>query len=63
MLNNLFFDEQHLYLAKIHLIGIICQGIFHYYNKKELDIQTFALYLLLSFISSLLYFKIFNKKK
>lgn len=59
-MDDLLLNKKHIHYAKIFAIGIIVQGIYHQCSIGNLKIKYFLLYLILSFITSLLYYKIFS---
>ena len=63
MFEDLFDNEHHLHLTNISILGMICQGIYQYYITKELNFSYFLLYIFLTFITSLLFYKIFRKSE
>ena len=60
MINELLENPTHIHYAKIWAIGIIVQGFYQYVNVGDLKYKYFILYVCLSFITSLLYYKIFT---
>lgn len=56
---GLFNDSKGIENAKIQVIGVLVQGIYVYYSYGKLDNKFFIMYLFLTFISSLLYYKVF----
>jgi hypothetical protein len=45
--------------AKVQTIGALIQGIYIWYSYGKIDVKYFILYIFLTFILSLIYYKVF----
>lgn len=60
LISELFQNESHVNHAKIWCLGILFQGVYQFFNKGKLDFKLFFIYIFFTFVSSLLYYKVFS---
>ena len=56
---GLFDNHNAIKNAKIQLIGALVQGLYVYYSCGKIDSKFFIIYLLLTFMASIFYYKVF----
>lgn len=61
MFADLFSNSNNVHYVNIWIIGILFQGIYQYSTTGKLRIEYFILYVVLTYICSLLYYNIFSE--
>lgn len=61
MIKDLLANKTNVHYAKILALGILFQGCYQYTTTGKLKFCYFFIYVVLSFICALLYYKIFSE--
>jgi hypothetical protein len=60
LISELFQNKSHVNYAKIWCLGILFQGVYQFFDKGKLNFPLLFLYIFFTFVSSLLYYKVFT---